>query len=348
MAEAEGVNEAPLTRYHLVVFQDEHDDIDRTLVRAIQASLDEQITTPPEQTAIDLWIESLGGDAHAAYKLIIDLRSRCAQLRSIVPDYAKSAATLIVLGTDEIFMAPAAELGPLDVQIEHPDREGLIVSGLEVAGAIDFISRSAITLVLTGGASLVKYTGLPRAVVLQESLRFSARLFAPVVERLDLHLISQASKQLQVTERYAMTMLKKRNLPQEKQLDVAASQKMLKRLVSEYPVHEFVITRNEARGLDLPISDLKTHDRWPLIKSLYDQPREKGKTQLYLIPDSDLEAIDKSATGHQENSDEAGTQEHVAPEVVPDGNGASPSVAASGTIKKLTRPKATGRAGANA
>src|SRR5438128_2243993 len=120
--------------YHLILFQSGNDDINRGLLLNIQDRLDREIVTPPNQTEIDIWIESPGGDGHAAYKLILDLRSRCKRLRAVIPDYAKSAATLLALGVDTIFMSAAAELGPLDVQIEHPDpdREGTIVSALDV------------------------------------------------------------------------------------------------------------------------------------------------------------------------------------------------------------------------
>ena len=39
------------------------------------------------------------------------------KLTFIIPRWAKSAATLLVCGGDEILMTPVAELGPLDPQI---------------------------------------------------------------------------------------------------------------------------------------------------------------------------------------------------------------------------------------
>lgn len=69
-------------------------------------------------------------------------------------------------------MAPAAELGPLDVQIEHPDREGVIVSGLDVAGSLEFLAKTAINLGISGGASVVKTTGLPRQGVFHTRILF--------------------------------------------------------------------------------------------------------------------------------------------------------------------------------
>src|SRR5688572_30383804 len=88
----------PTVRYYILLFQrGRRASIDRGLVRVIQSLLDEKIVTPPDETEIDIWLHSPGGDAHAAYKLFLDLRSRCCRLRAVVPDYAKSAATLLLL-----------------------------------------------------------------------------------------------------------------------------------------------------------------------------------------------------------------------------------------------------------
>src|SRR5690349_379175 len=116
------------TRYVLAIFQGRGHTaqlrtISRSLVAHVQRLLDNTVKTSKSRTEIEIWLDSPGGDAHAAYKLWLDLRSRCRRLVVVIPDLAKSAATLLALGADEIVMAPAAELGPLDVQISHPDRE---------------------------------------------------------------------------------------------------------------------------------------------------------------------------------------------------------------------------------
>lgn len=45
-----------------------------------------------------------------------DRQSRCRALTVIVPDQAKSAGTLFVLGADHIYMGPTSDLGPVDPQ----------------------------------------------------------------------------------------------------------------------------------------------------------------------------------------------------------------------------------------
>jgi len=68
---------------------------------------------------IDLFIDSQGGSPDAAYKIAKMLRSYAKRVNSIVPVYAKSAATLLACGTKEITMTPVSELGPVDPMIQN-------------------------------------------------------------------------------------------------------------------------------------------------------------------------------------------------------------------------------------
>jgi hypothetical protein len=78
----------------------------------------------PIGSDIDLLLHSPGGDIDAAEKLIGLVRRRGKKVRVIVPDFAKSAATLIALGADEILMSDTSELGAIDPQIELLDANG--------------------------------------------------------------------------------------------------------------------------------------------------------------------------------------------------------------------------------
>jgi hypothetical protein len=67
---------------------------------------------------LDLIIHSPGGDGLAAEKILDLCRKYCTgTLRVAVPLYAKSAATLIALGADEILRGETSELGPIDAQL---------------------------------------------------------------------------------------------------------------------------------------------------------------------------------------------------------------------------------------
>ncbi len=66
---------------------------------------------------LDLLIQSPGGDIDIAEKLVYLCRSRARSFRVIVPESAKSAATLIALAADKILMSDTSELGPIDPQV---------------------------------------------------------------------------------------------------------------------------------------------------------------------------------------------------------------------------------------
>ena len=73
----------------------------------------------PSSRDVDLLLHTIGGNVDAAEKLILMMRSivGSAALRIIVPEYAKSAGTLMVLGADSVVMSDMSELGPIDPQI---------------------------------------------------------------------------------------------------------------------------------------------------------------------------------------------------------------------------------------
>ncbi len=75
---------------------------------------------------VDLLLHTIGGSVDAAEKLIRLVRSkvRDGQLRVIVPELAKSAGTVMVLGADCVVMSDTSELGPIDPQMLFSDSRG--------------------------------------------------------------------------------------------------------------------------------------------------------------------------------------------------------------------------------
>ena len=66
-----------------------------------------------------LMVTSPGGDPNAAEKMLIMCRGRFTDgFFVVVPNYAKSAATMIALGGDKVLMGYLAELGPIDPQLQ--------------------------------------------------------------------------------------------------------------------------------------------------------------------------------------------------------------------------------------
>ena len=78
--------------------------------------------------SMELLLHTPGGSIDAAEKLIRMVRSKVgeAEFYIIVPEFAKSAGTLMVLGADRVVMSDMSELGPIDPQLPFPDSYGKV------------------------------------------------------------------------------------------------------------------------------------------------------------------------------------------------------------------------------
>jgi Serine dehydrogenase proteinase len=85
---------------------------------------------------LHLLLASPGGDGETAIRMVRTMQSRCSELTVLVPDMAKSAATLLCLGAHKIVMGPAGDLGPVDPQLQIPGGRSL-ASAKEIVAAID-------------------------------------------------------------------------------------------------------------------------------------------------------------------------------------------------------------------
>ena len=97
---------------------------------------------------VDLIVLSHGGSAEAGFKIGRTFhnwaRRKGVAFRVIVPLYAKSAATLISLGADEIVMGLLSEIGPIDPQVPRFDRSlgrWVYVPAMVVVDALKLISE---------------------------------------------------------------------------------------------------------------------------------------------------------------------------------------------------------------
>lgn len=85
----------------------------------------------PANTPIDLLLHTPGGDVDAAEKMIKLVRKRVGDdecLRVIIPDFAKSAGTMMALGANHIVMSDSSELGPIDPQVSLQDTSGQTIN----------------------------------------------------------------------------------------------------------------------------------------------------------------------------------------------------------------------------
>jgi hypothetical protein len=261
-------------KFYVVLF----DDLSRACVSKVRKQLKKRFGAAPEDVAereVDIWLESPGGDAHAAYKLILLLRAYAKIIRVVVPDYAKSAATLIALGADEIYMNPWAELGPLDVQVAY-EPEGITISALDMANAVEHFAKTAVGMVLSGGGAIVRVTGLSRRDTLNGVLSFVSSFMAPMITKIDPFIVHRSASELRVAVEYGGRLLKFRAGKSASTPDAP------QHLVEHFPTHGFVIGLHEVHEMELPVQHLANYadaDR-DLLESLYDELEESEGTVI--------------------------------------------------------------------
>jgi ClpP class serine protease len=86
----------------------------------------EMLHNIPENSPIDLLLNTGGGDVDACEKLVklILAKAGTQPFRVIVPDLAKSAGTLMALAANKIIMSNTSELGMIDPQFRLKDGRG--------------------------------------------------------------------------------------------------------------------------------------------------------------------------------------------------------------------------------
>ncbi len=110
-------------------------------IRAITADV------KPDSLKIAIFIVSGGGDTAVPWRIASMIREVACEFNVLVPYNAMSAATMIALGADHIFMGPKGELGPIDPSLErHPfisNRQGkdAPVGVEDLTNYIDFVKN---------------------------------------------------------------------------------------------------------------------------------------------------------------------------------------------------------------
>jgi Serine dehydrogenase proteinase len=69
---------------------------------------------------LHLLLDTPGGDGETAIRVVRSAQARCRELTVIVPNQAKSAGTILLMGAHHILMGPTSDLGPVDPQFPTP------------------------------------------------------------------------------------------------------------------------------------------------------------------------------------------------------------------------------------
>lgn len=190
--------------YEILFLYDNQTSISEDMVDKIYEAIPANNTKP-----ILLIINNKGGRVEPAYLISKTCKENSPQFNVAIPRRAKSAATLIALGANEIHMGSMSELGPIDPQF----------GGLPALGLTS--SLESLAKVVT------KY---PK----------SSEMFASfLAQKLDLRILGYFERVSESTVQYATRLLTGKKLP--KDIDEIA-----KNFVYEYKDHSFVIDKEEA------------------------------------------------------------------------------------------------------
>ena len=196
-----------------------------------------------------------GGDGETALRLIRQAQSRCKELTVIVPDQAKSAGTLFVLGTNHICMGPTSDLGPVDPQFQFSD--GSLAAGKAIIAAVEDAER--------------RIEATPQTYPLHASLL--ADISALMVQQAR-DAIARAGDQI----REALACVESRD---SKQLD-ALVETLKGPLLGEAQSHATTISADDALKFGLPVRVLSSDDQqWKSIWRLWTKYTALNALQIY-------------------------------------------------------------------
>ena len=89
---------------------------------------DEVTRNLSKDSQIDILLHSPGGSAEATESIVELLRDRFSHIRFIIPNVAKSAATMLAMSGEQLMMDDRSELGPTDPQMIFTQEGRVIVA----------------------------------------------------------------------------------------------------------------------------------------------------------------------------------------------------------------------------
>lgn len=223
---------------------------------------------------LDIFLSSPGGDPDAAYKIVKMCRENCEEkLSVIVPFMAKSAATLLSIGADEILMGAPSELGPIDPQIydKNSERWGATQS---IRDCIDFVeSRFAEST----------------------DREITTHVLFPILDKLNPFIIGVYERAVKMSKQYAELLLTNGMLKGSSKEQI---ENTVKKLSESYYSHGYAIDSSEAKQ-ELNLNIVECDDSlWKTIWRLFityhlDMESKNHYTQFIETIDSIKDELDE-------------------------------------------------------
>jgi hypothetical protein len=187
-----------------------------------------------------LIVVTFGGYANPTYRTARFLQSVYDEIHAFVPSLCKSAGTLMVTAAHTLIISPFGEIGPLDVQLMPKDEILGRRSGLTTRSALLDLKAHAFELfehfmvgIIGNSQGAVSFR-----LASDISARTTSRLMSRIYEQINPDALGQDFRDLSVAAKYGERLnMRYRNLKSDG----------IKRLVYEYPSHDFVIDLEEAK-----------------------------------------------------------------------------------------------------
>ena len=196
--------------------------------------------TAPRHGRATLALLTMGGEPDAGFRIARCMRHHYEKVSLLVPEYCKSAGTLIAIGADELVICDRGELGPLDVQINKLDEILESSSGLDIMQALAIMQSEAMNSFRSYLLELKSNTPITTKSAADMAAKLVVGLFAPVYSQIEPTRIGEVQRAISIALQYGHRLD-----AYGKNLRPGA----LNRLVTQYPSHSFVIDRKEAKLL---------------------------------------------------------------------------------------------------
>lgn len=215
--------------------------------------LEELLFDCDPQKDLHLLLSSPGGDGETALRMVRSMQLRCKELTVVVPDMAKSAATILCLGAHHILMGPGGDLGPIDPQMIFLGEDGrrTAASAKEIVAAI--------------GEAEERIRANPG----------SFPLFASLLSDVNMLMVEQAKAALSRSEALMREALSVQGRTRE-EVDALAA-KLKEPLIDAPSSHSAVISVDHATGYGLPAERADVNsEEWQLIWELWTRYFSEG------------------------------------------------------------------------
>lgn len=181
---------------------------------------------------VDIFIQSPGGSAEVTKAIVGQIRDKFKHVRFIIPNMAKSAATMMILSGDELLMDSRSELGPIDPQIQI---QGIFVPAQTV---LDGFNKA-------------------KETILKEGVEITP-VYLPLLNKCDLHILQICEDALEMSQKLVKQWLAKYMFNSNKD-KVKLAEKAARFFASrrKHLSHASPITIDDVKKLGLRVFDMK-------------------------------------------------------------------------------------------